>query len=102
MLLKTSIGLATAGLVLAALPAVPASAAGNQVGIYDDYYRPRIKTVARGTRVVWVNHGSDPHTVTTSAWSRRIDPGQRYARVVKRGFRYHCRFHDMRGRVVIG
>jgi len=100
MLLKTSVGLATASLVLAALPA---AAAGNRVAVGDDYYRPGVKTVAKGTRVVWVNVGSSPHTVTTRAWSRNINPGQRYARVVKRGFRYHCRYHsDMRGRIAIG
>ncbi len=99
MLLKTSIGLTAASLLLAA---VPAHAAGTRVSIGDDYYSPRVKTVSKGTRVVWINYGRDPHTVTTAAWSRRLAPGERYARVVRRGFRYHCRFHDMRGRIVIG
>jgi plastocyanin len=100
MLLKTSIGLAAAGLVLAALPA---SAAGNRVNIGDDYFRPGVKTVTKGTRVVWVNTGSSPHTVTTNGWSHNLNPGQRYARVVKRGFRYHCIYHSgMTGRIAIG
>ena len=103
MLLKTSIGLATASLLLAAVPALPASAAGSRVAVYDDYFRPRVKTVAKGTRVVWVNFGDSPHTVTTRGWSRNINPGQRYARVVRGGFRYHCRYHsDMTGRIAIG
>jgi plastocyanin len=103
MLFKTSIGLALAGLVLAVLAALPASAAGNRINVRDDYFQPRAKTVTKGTRLVWVNVGSSPHTVTTSGWSQTLNPGQRYARVVKRGFRYHCAFHSgMTGRVAIG
>lgn len=98
MLLK-SIALASAGVLLAA---VPASAAGSRVAVGDDYYNPAVKTVTKGTRVVWVNVGNEPHTVTTRGWSRRLYPGQRYARVVRRGFRYHCRFHSgMTGRIAI-
>jgi plastocyanin len=98
MLLR-SIALAAAGLLLAALPA---AAAPTTIRVGDDFYRPRVATVAKGSRVIWVNRGEDPHTVTTHAWSRHLDPGERYARTVRRGFRYHCRYHDMRGRVVIG
>jgi plastocyanin len=97
---KSTIGLAAAGLLLAA---VPAYAAGNRISLGDDYYNPKVKTVSKGTRVVWVNNGDDAHTVTTRNWSRRLDPGERYGRVVKRGFRYHCKFHDgMTGRIAIG
>ena len=105
MLLKTTIGLTAAGLMLAAVPvaSVPAYAAASRVAIGDDYYNPRVKTVSRGTRVVWVNVGNSSHTVTTRRWSRRLDPGERYGRVVRRGFRYHCRFHDgQSGRIAIG
>ena len=99
MLLRT-IALTCAGVLLVA---APATAAGNRVAVGDDYFRPGVKTVAKGTRVVWVNVGSSPHTVTTRNWSRNLNPGQRYARVVKRGFRYHCIYHsDMTGRIVIG
>jgi plastocyanin len=97
---RSTIGLAAAGLLLAA---VPAYAAGNRVVLGDDYYQPKVKTVSKGTRVVWINRGDDAHTVTTRAWSKRLDPGERYGRVVKRGFRYHCKFHDgMTGRIAIG
>jgi plastocyanin len=99
-MIKRSIALASAGLLLAALPA---SAAGTRINVDDDYYQPKVKTVSKGTRVVWVNVGRDAHTVTTRNWSRRLDPGERYARVVKSGFRYHCKFHgDMTGRIAIG
>jgi plastocyanin len=96
---KSSVALAAAGLIFAA---VPAYAAGNRISLGDDYYNPGVKTVTKGTRVVWVNNGSSPHTVTTSAWSRRLDPGERYGRVVRKGFRYHCKYHsDMTGRIAI-
>jgi len=104
-----------AGLLLAAVPAyatgihdsqsatAPAYAAGSRVSVGDDYYSPRLKVVSRGTRVVWVNNGSSSHTVTTAAWSTTLSPGERYGRVVRRGFRYHCRFHDgQTGRIAIG
>ena len=54
---------------------MPAYSAGNRISLGDDYYNPKVKTVSKGTRVVWVNNGGDPHTVTTGAWSRRLDPG---------------------------
>jgi plastocyanin len=100
-MIKRTIALASAGLLLAAVPAT--AAAGTRINVDDDYFSPRTKTVAKGTRVVWVNIGDDEHTVTTRRWSRTLSPGERYARVVKRGFRYNCRFHsDMTGRIAIG
>ena len=99
MHLKSSLALAAAGLVIAA---VPAAAAGNQISLGDDYYNPGTKTVSKGTRVVWVNNGHSPHTVTATGWSRILLPGQRYSRVVKSGLRYHCEFHSgMTGRVAV-
>jgi plastocyanin len=115
MHVKSSVALAAAGLIFAAVPAyaagnsvsqtaaAPAYRAGNSVSVGDDYYSPRVKAVNRGTRVVWVNNGNSSHTVTTRAWSRTLSPGERYGRVVRRGFRYHCRFHDgQTGRIAIG
>ena len=100
MRFKSSLALAAAGLVIAA---VPAAAAGNKISLGDDYYNPGLKTVSKGTRVVWVNNGSSAHTVTTAGWSRTLQPGQQYARVVKSGFRYHCKFHSgMTGTVTVG
>ena len=99
MRFKSSLALAAAGLVIAA---VPAAAAGNKISLGDDYYNPGLKTVSKGTRIVWVNNGSSAHTVTTAGWSRTLQPGQQYARVVKSGFRYHCKFHSgMTGRVAV-
>ncbi len=102
MLLRP-LALASAAVMLAAVPAVPASAASTTIAVRDDYFRPRVKTVARGTRVIWVNRGEDPHTVTTRRWSVVLSPGERYARGVRRGFRYRCQYHDgMTGRIVVG
>jgi plastocyanin len=94
MLLR-SLGLAVVGLLLCALPA----SAATTVSVRDDYFQPRLVSVAKGSRVVWVNRGSDPHTITTPAWSVRLAPGQSYGRRIYRGWSYRCRFHDMRGRI---
>ena len=97
---KSSVALAAAGLILAAVPA--AAAAGNRVSLGDDYYNPGLKTVSKGARVTWVNNGRDAHTVTTAGWSKTLNPGQQYSRVVRRGFRYHCAFHSgMTGRIAV-
>jgi plastocyanin len=99
MLLRSSV-LAVVGLMLAALPASAAPSA--TIGMRDDYFGPRTKTVSKGTRVVWVNQGRSNHTVTTRQWSVRLDPGERYSRRVRGGFRYVCVYHGaMSGRIVV-
>jgi plastocyanin len=97
MLLR-SLALASAGVVLCALPA---TAATKTVAVQDDYFQPRVLRVYKGARIVWVNRGDDDHTVTTRQWSAVLNPGERYARVVRRDFRYRCVYHsDMTARVV--
>ncbi|HYT25026.1 MAG TPA: plastocyanin, partial [Actinomycetota bacterium] len=60
----------TAGLLWAWGPVWLASAAVAQATdrsnaeIVDFHYNPGTTTVAVGTTVTWVNHGSRPHTVT--------------------------------------
>ncbi len=99
MLLR-SLALALAGLTLCALPA---SAASYTVAVRDDFYRPRLLTVSKGDRVVWVNRGQDRHTVTTRRWNVVLDPGERHSRVIRRGWRYRCVYHgDMTGRIIVG
>lgn len=96
MLLR-SFALATAGLLLCALPA---SAASYTVAARDDYFQPRVLGVRKGDRVTWVNRGSDPHTVTTRRWSVALSPGESYSRRIYRTWRYRCQYHgDMTGRV---
>jgi len=64
--------------------------------------------VERGTRVRWVNRGSNPHTTTSTKglWDKDIPVGGAASRVFKkRGtFRYICTIHadqGMRGKVVV-
>jgi plastocyanin len=96
MLLR-SLTLAAAGVLLAA---VPASAATTTIAMRDDVFRPGVRTVAKGTKVVWVNRGRDNHTVTTRKFSVVLNPGERYSRRVHHGFRYVCAYHGaMKGRV---
>ena len=98
-MLVRSLALAVAGLTLTALPA---SAATTTVAVKDDYFSPRFKTVAQGTRVVWVNRGRSNHTITTRRWSVTLNPGERYSRRVRHGFRYVCVYHgSMTGRVAL-
>ncbi len=96
-MLVRSLALASAGVILAA---VPASAASTTIAMRDDVFRPGVRSVTKGTRVVWVNRGRDNHTVTTRRWSVVLNPGERYSRRVKHGFRYVCAYHGaMTGRV---
>jgi plastocyanin len=96
-MLIRSVTLAVAALLLCALPA---SAASYTVAVRDDYFRPRLLTVSKGDRVVWVNRGDEPHTVTTRRWHEVLRPGERYSRVIRRNWRYYCVYHgDMTGRV---
>ncbi|HJS27014.1 MAG TPA: cupredoxin domain-containing protein [Actinomycetota bacterium] len=70
-----------------------------RVRIVDNRFRPRNLTVDRGTRVRWVNRGSNPHTSTsnTGIWdSGTLSSGDRFSRRFgRRGtFRYHCEIHS--------
>jgi plastocyanin len=97
MLLR-SLALASAGLLLCA---VPASAASYTVAVRDDYFGPQTIRVRNGDRVTWINRGNDDHTVTTRKWSQVLNPGERYTRTIRRDWRYVCVYHgDMTGRVV--
>jgi plastocyanin len=96
MLLR-SLALASAGLMLCALPA---SAVTYTVAVRDDYFKPRLTTVSKGDRITWVNRGSSPHTVTTRRWDVVLSPGESYSRRIYQAWRYHCRYHsDMTGRI---
>jgi plastocyanin len=95
--------LAAATLIPAASPAV---AATMRVKANDNVFRPRTITVERGTRVRWVNRGSNPHTTTGKSWDKDIPVGGAASKVFKkRGtFRYVCTIHvdlGMRGKVVV-
>jgi plastocyanin len=88
--------------------ATPAAGAAARVKANDNFFGPRKITVERGTRVRWVNRGSNPHTTTSKSglWDKDIPVGGAASRVFKkRGtFRYICTIHadqGMRGKVVV-
>jgi plastocyanin len=69
-------------------------------------FRPANLTVARGTRVRWVNADNVSHTTTSNSgvWAATLSPGERFARRFRRAgeFNYRCTFHTgMIGRIVV-
>ena len=69
-------------------------------------FRPATLTVARGTRVRWVNADNVSHTTTSNSgiWAATLSPGERFARRFRRAgeFNYRCTFHTgMIGRIVV-
>jgi plastocyanin len=76
----------------------PQGAERVRVRIVDNRFRPRNLTIQRGTRVRWVNRGSNSHTTTsnTGIWdSGTLSSGERFTRRFgRRGtFNYHCEIH---------
>jgi len=88
-------------------PAPVALRAVERVRMIDNAYRPRSISVARGTRIRWINRGSLVHsaTSTTGRWdSGLLDPGERFSRVFRRAgtFPYACTIHPaMTGSIVV-
>lgn len=71
-----------------------------------NHFRPQTLTVARGTRVRWVNADNVSHTTTsnTGVWAATLSPGDRFARRFRRAgeFDYRCTFHTgMIGTIVV-
>lgn len=69
-------------------------------------FRPATLTVARGTRVRWVNVDNVSHTTTsnTGVWAATLSPGERFARRFRRAgeFDYRCTIHTgMIGTIVV-
>lgn len=85
----------------------PASAVVvKTVAVKDDLFKPRAITVARGTRIKWVNRGERVHTTTSTKglWNVTLSPGETYARTFRKAgtFRYVCSLHsDMTGKIVV-
>lgn len=84
-----------------------ARASAVRVRMVDFAFRPRVITIARGTRVRWVNVGDTAHTTTSTRgiWdSGLLAPGESFSRVFRRSgtFRYVCTVHSsMTGKVVV-
>jgi plastocyanin len=78
-----------------------------QVKISNFAFKPARLVVSRGTKVVWTNADSDPHTVTSDRpgfSSQALDTGSTYALQTKRTgtFTYHCTIHPfMHGTLVV-
>ena len=70
-------------------------------------FQPARIVVSPGTRVVWTNEDSDPHTVTTDKpgfSSQALDTGSHYTEVMQKtgNYTYHCTIHPfMHGAVVV-
>ncbi len=78
-----------------------------RVTIHNFAFQPPRLVVSPGTRVVWTNTDSDPHTVdgAKGLWSSdALDTGNQFARVFKKvgAFSYYCSIHPyMHGTIVV-
>ena len=72
-------------------------------------FSPAKITIKRGTRVVWINKDSAPHTATATNKPRsfdsgRLGQGERFSHTFRRAGKkpYYCEIHpDMRGRIIV-
>jgi plastocyanin len=89
-------------LAFTAAPGAVASAvdpaARARVKIVDFAFKPHLRTVAVGTKVIWINRGASTHTSTSDdgRWdSPPLAPGQRFKFVFNSpgSYTYHCSIH---------
>ena len=103
---------AVAGVLLAGfLVAAPgAEAATTTVAVSNFKYSPTPVTIVHGNSVKWTNTSLlTTHTVTadSGAWSLTLSPSGRLGSTKTRTFlragtyRYHCKFHNMHGSVIV-
>lgn len=91
----------------AAAPSLQLHRAVVRVAIHDFKFQPASVVVSRGTRVIWTNRDSDPHTIDskTAHWSSQaLDTGNSFAVVARRPgtFTYICTIHPfMHGTVIV-
>jgi plastocyanin len=71
-------------------------------------FKPAHITIKRGTRVIWINKDTSPHTATAnngrSFDSGRLGSGQRFSHTFKRTGKkpYHCEIHPhMKGSLTV-
>jgi plastocyanin len=78
-----------------------------RLSIHNFAVGPARLEVSQGTRLIWTNTDSDPHTVTSDkgVWaSDALDTGNQFARVFKTAgtFPYHCSIHPfMHGTIIV-
>ena len=85
-----------------------AAASVKRVKIINFAFQPKTITIAKGTRVTWMNGGSVNHTTTSNKglWdSGALAPGAAFAHVFKKAgtFTYHCTIHPtlMHGKILV-
>lgn len=106
LLLVLALGLASLSLTRAHASA-PVIGNANEVVIENFSYQPTTLTVAPGTKVTWVNHDDEPHTVTETNKrfnSKALDTGDRFSNeFTKPGtYNYYCALHPgMKGQVIV-
>jgi plastocyanin len=96
-------------LALLTLLARPARAQTAEIDIDNFVFTPPSLTVARGTKVVWVNHDDIPHLVVASSSppafrSKALDTDDRFENVFDTTgrFPYFCALHPhMQGVVIV-
>ena len=107
--MKRTLVCVAAALLSAALVAAPATGAKpvKRVAITNFKFHPARVVVARGTRIVWTNNDSDPHTIKSKAagWSSAaLDTGGTFSRIARKAgtFHYICGIHPfMHGTVIV-
>src|SRR5579863_4170175 len=94
---------------LLASPVCAADAPANQITISEYMFMPATLTVAAGTKVTWVNHDEEPHTVMSADKqmpfrSPALDTNDKFSFVFgKPGtYEYFCTIHShMVGTIVV-
>lgn len=105
----TSSGMNMTSEVVAANPAPVLMLHRKVIHVTIDNFKftPTKVVVSPGTRIIWSNHDSDPHTVDSvkNLWtSKAVDPNGTFARVFKTtgSFAYYCSIHPfMHGSVIV-
>jgi plastocyanin len=100
-----ALGLGHAAPASAPAPSATASATA-QVKMVNFAFRPGALNIGRGTKVVFSNPSSRPHTATRRGGfdTGRVKPGGRASITFSRRgtFGYFCKIHpEMRGRIVV-
>jgi plastocyanin len=77
-----------------------------QITIYNFAFSPARLVISPGTKVIWTNKDSDPHTVdsTKNAWSSEaLDTDSTFSRVFKKSgaFPYYCSIHPFMHATII-
>jgi len=96
-----------AGVVVAALTATHAGAAGSAaVGIEEFKFTPPVLAVPVGTTVTWINHDEEPHTITSATGafgSTGLSHEDTFAQTFTRPgrFEYFCALHPRMKAIVV-